>query len=76
MLRLWRQMPDEAPPKPESPEQRIVQALAKAEALLSQSQIRERAETRHKTVGAVLGERAWLGRVECDSSGIYRMARA
>ena len=74
-LRLRRTVPDQAPPTPESPEQRIVQALAEAEAPLSQRQIRERAATRHKTVGAILGELVREGRVERDSAGGYSIAR-
>ena len=39
-LRLQRAVPNEAAPEPESPEQRIVQALAEAETPLSQRQMR------------------------------------
>ena len=54
-LRPCRAGPAEAAPESETPEQRIVQALAEAQTPLSQRQIRERAATRHKTVGAILG---------------------
>ena len=53
-LRLRRAVPDEAAPKPDTPEQRIVQALADAEKPLSQRQIRECAATRATTVTAAL----------------------
>ena len=66
-----RAQPDQGPPKPETPEQRIVQALAEANPPLSQRQIRERVPTRHKTVGAILGELVRKGRVERNSAGGY-----
>lgn len=68
-LRLWRQMPDEAPPEPEIPEQRIVQTFVEAEAPLSQRQIGERAAARFRTVGAVLAELVREGRVDRNSAG-------
>ena len=70
-LRLRRAGPAEAAPEPETPEQRIVQALAEAETPLSQRQIRERAATRHKTVGAILGKLVCEGRVERNAAGGY-----
>ena len=65
-----------AAPEPETPEQRIVQALADAETPLSQRQIRERAATRHKTVGAILGKLVCEGRVERDAAGGYGIVEA
>ncbi len=75
-LRLCRAGPAEAAPEPETPEQRIVQALADAETPLSQRQIRERAATRHKTVGAILGKLVCEGRVERDAAGGYSIVEA
>ena len=53
-LRLRQVDTAEAAPRPETPERRILQALAEADAPLSQRQIRERAATRHHTVGAIV----------------------
>ena len=73
-LRLQRAVPNEVAPEPESPEQRIVQALAEAETPLSQRQIREQAATRHTTVGTVLGKLVREGRVQRDTAGSYSIA--
>ena len=73
-LRLRRAVPDEAVPEPETPEQRIVQVIADAEGPLSQRQIRERAATRHGTVGTILGKLVSEGRVERDAAGGYGIA--
>ena len=75
-LRLCRAVPAEAAPEPETPEQRIVQALADAETPLSQRQIRERAATRPATVGAALEKLIREHRVECAPGGGYRLAGA
>ena len=71
-LRLQRTAPNRAPSEPETPEQRIVQALADAEEPLSQSQIRERAAARNSTVTAALHELVREGRVERGPGGRYR----
>ena len=73
-LRLRRAVPNQAPPKPETPEQRIVQALAEADEPLSQRQIRERAATRAKTVTAALQNLMREQRVERAPGGGYRLA--
>ena len=76
-LRLRTERPDGTGPEPPTtPEQRIVQALADADAPLSQRQIRERAATRHKTVATLLGKLVREGRVAQDGSGAYRVAGA
>ncbi len=75
-LRPRRQVPDQAPPEPESPEQRIVQALAEAEAPLSQSEIRKRAGARNATVTTALQELVREGRVERGPGGRYRFLGA
>ena len=49
-------------------------ALAEAGTPLSQRQIRERAATRHKTVGAVLKKLVREGRVRHDAEGHYSLA--
>ena len=71
-LRLRRQVPDQAPSEPESPEQRIVQVLAHAEAPLLQSEIRKRAGARNATVTVTLHELVREGRVERGPGGRYR----
>ena len=73
-LRLRRQVPDEVAPQPETPEQRIVQALAEAETPLSQRQIRERAATRATTVADTLQSLIRARRVEHAARGGYRLA--
>ena len=72
-LRLRRTVPDEAVPEPETPEQRIVQVLADAETPLSQRQVRERAATRHTSVGSILGKLLREGRVQHDAADGYRI---
>jgi len=47
--------------------------LAEAHAPLSQRQIRERATTRHKTVGAVLQQLVRDGRIWHDAEGRYSL---
>ena len=75
-LRLRRPLPAEAAPEPETPEQRIVQALAEAATPLSQRQIRERAATRPATVAEALHKLIREGRVERVPEGGYRIAAA
>ena len=75
-LRLCRVVPAEAAPEPETPEQRIVQALADAETPLSQRQIRERAATRATTVTDTLQTLIRERRVERSPGGGYRLAGA
>ena len=75
-LRLRRQVPDEAAPAPENPEQRIVEILAQAETPLSQRQIRERAATRAATVTAALQTLIRERRVEHAPEGGYRIVLA
>ena len=72
-LRLRQVKTADAAPQPETPERRILQALAEAEAPLSQRQIRERAATRHKTVGAVLKKLVREGRIRHDTEGRYSL---
>ena len=69
-------MPAEAALEPETPEQRIVQALADAETPLSQRQIRERAATRATTVTDTLQTLIRERRVERAPGGGYRLAGA
>ena len=59
--------------QPETPERRVLKALAEAQAPLSQRQIRERAATRHKTVGAVLQRLVGAGRIRHDAEGRYSL---
>jgi len=73
-LRLRRPAPAEAAPEPETPERRILQVLADADAPLSQRQIRERAATRPATVAEALHKLVREGRVERASEGGYRLA--
>ena len=61
-------------PRPDTPERRILQALAEADAPLSQRQIRERAATRPKTVAEALSKLVGENRVERASEGGYRLA--
>ena len=72
-LRLRQVETGDAAPRPETPERRILQALAEAEAALSQRQIRERAATRHKTVGAILRKLVREGRIRNDAEGRYSL---
>ncbi len=73
-LRLRHAEAAQDAPRPDTPEQRILQALAKANAPLSQRQIRERAATRPKTVAEALGTLVRENRVERASEGGYRLA--
>ena len=73
-LRLRQPVPAEAAPEPETPERRILQALADADAPLSQRQIRERAATRPATVAEALSKLVRAGRVERAPQGGYRLA--
>ena len=72
-LRLRQLDTAEAEPQPQTPERRILHALAEADAPLSQRQIRERAATRHKTVGAVLQGLVREGRIRHDAEGRYTL---
>ena len=72
-LRLRHDTTHDDAPHTEIPRQRIVQVLADAEQSLSQRQIRERAATRHTTVGTILGTLVREGRVEHDAAGRYRI---
>ena len=73
-FRLRQPPPAGAAPRPETPERRILKALAEAETPLSQRQIRERAATRHKTVGDILQKLVREGRVRHDAEGHYSLA--
>ena len=72
-LRLRQVDTAEAAPRAESPEQRILQTLAEADAPLSQRQIRDRAATRHHTVGAIVRTLLREGRIRHDAQGRYRL---
>ena len=72
-FRLRQPPPAGTAPRPETPERRILKALAEAEAPLSQRQIRERAATRHKTVGAILRKLVSQGRIRRDAKGRYSL---
>ena len=72
-LRL-RETPEDQAPEPDTPERRILQALADADAPLSQRRIRERAATRPATVAEALHRLVREGRVERASEGGYRLA--
>ena len=72
-LRLRQPPPAGDDPQPQSPERRILQALAQADAALSQRQIRQQAATRHQTVGAVLHKLVREGRVRHDAEGRYSL---
>ena len=73
-LCLRRAVPNQAPPEPETAEQRIVQVLADADEPLSQRQIRERAATRPATVTSALQKLVREHRVEHTPGGGYRLA--
>ena len=60
-------------PQPETPERRVLKALAGARAPLSQRQIRQRAATRHKTVAAILQKLVQEGRIERNAEGGYSL---
>ena len=73
-LRLRQVDAAEAAPRPDTPERRILQALAEADAPLSQRQLRERAATRHHTVGAIVRTLVREGRIRHDAEGRYSLA--
>ena len=73
-LRLRQVDTAEAAPQPETPEQRILKALAEADTPLSQRQIRERAATRPATVAETLQRLLRQRRVESAPGGGYRIA--
>ena len=73
-LRLSRPGTDAAVPAPQTPEHRIAEILAEADAPLSQRQIRERAATRPATVARTLQGLVREGRVERAPEGGYRIA--
>ena len=73
-LRLRQVDTAEAAPRPETPERRILQALADTETPLSQRQLRERAATRPATVAQTLQSLLREGRVERAPEGGYRIA--
>ena len=73
-LRLRQVDTADATPRPETPERRILQALADANTPLSQRQIRERAATRPATVTETLQSLVREGRVERAPEGGYRIA--
>ena len=75
-LRPRRTPPQETAPEPESPERRIMQVLAQAEAPLLQAEIRKRAGARNATVTAALRELVRKGRVERGPGGRYRFPGA
>ena len=70
-FRLRQPPPAGGAPQPETPERRVLKALEGATAPLSQRQIRERAVTRHKTVGAILQKLVREGRVVRNAEGGY-----
>ena len=72
-LRLRQVETADAALRPETPQRRILQALADAHAPLSQRQIRERAATRPATVAETLQTLLREGRVERAAGG-YRIA--
>ena len=72
-LRLRQPPPAGEDPQPQSPERRILRALAQADAALSQRQIRQHAATRHQTVGAVLHKFVREGCVRHDAEGRYSL---
>ena len=74
-LRLRQTLAAETGPETETPEQRIVQALADAAAPLSQRQIRERTATRPATVARALRTLVREGRVERVPERGYRIVR-
>ena len=75
-FRLRQPPPAGAAPQPETPEGRVLKALAAARTPLSQRQIRERAATRHKTVGAILQKLVREGRIERNAEGGYSIVAA
>ena len=73
-LRLPQEGPDGAAPALPTPEERVVQALADAEAPLTQVQIRKRVAARNATVGETLHRLVREGTVERTSGSCYRLA--
>ena len=72
-LRLRHDTAHHDAPDNDTAQQRIVQVLADAQSPLSQRQIRERAATRHTTVGTILGKLVREGRVEHHAAGGYKI---
>ena len=72
-LRLRQVDTADAEPRPETPERRILQTLADADTPLSQRQIRDRAATRHHTVGAIVRTLVREGRIRHDAQGRYSL---
>ena len=72
-LRLRQHTAHDDAPHNETPQQRIVQVLADAESPLSQRQIRDRAATRHTTVGTLLAKLVREGLVEHYAAGRYKI---
>ena len=75
-LRLRQVDTADATPRPETPERRILQALADTTTPLSQRQLRERAATRPATVAETLQSLLREGRVERAPEGGYRIVTA
>ena len=72
-LRLRQVDTAETAPQPETPEQRILQALAEADTPLPQRQIRDRTATRPATVAETLQRLLRQRRVESAPEGGYRI---
>ena len=72
-FRLRQPPPAGTAPRPETPERRVLKALAEAHTPLSQRQVRERAATRHKTVSAILKKLVGERRVRHDAEGRYSL---
>ncbi|WP_419915113.1 hypothetical protein [Hoeflea sp.] len=73
-FRLRQPPPAGTAPRPETPEERVLKALAEAQAPLSRRQVRERAATRNKTVGAILKKLVGEQQVQHDAEGRYSIA--
>ena len=73
-LRLRQAPAAETAAPPDTPERRILQALAETDAPLSQRQIRKRAATRPATVASTLQGLVRQGRVKHATRGGYRIA--
>ncbi|MCY4431817.1 MAG: AAA family ATPase, partial [Rhodospirillales bacterium] len=73
-LRLRQAAAAETAAPPDTPERRILQALAETDAPLSQRQIRKRAATRPATVASALQGLVRQGRVKHATGGGYRIA--
>ena len=74
-LRMRQVQTAEVEPQPETPERRILHALAEAEMPLSQRQIRQRAATRPATVAETLQKLVRQRRVEHAPERGYRIAK-